>query len=387
MLAEARAGRETATFRLPPSRLDVEPGDVLALAGASWRVARIADGPSRLVTAVRAEDQIHLSAPRPAKGRTRTPPGLAGPPAAIVLDLASAESEPVALQRIAVSADPWPGGYTLWRSADGESFEPDSTVATRAMIGTTTAPLPAGPLWRMDRRAALDIVLSHGQLQSVGETASLGGVNLVAVELAAQGWEILTYATAALTGADSWRLTGLTRGLQGSEPLASLAKPAGSRVVILDGAVQAMAGMELLGQRMFWRLSPAGRDHADAMAIAFETTPGPAALLPLAPARLKARRQAGGVVVSWIRRTRAGGDAWEPVEVPLGEEFEGYLVEVLDGGAVKRSAETTSPGWTYAAAEEAADFGGQQAALRFRVRQISRAAGPGQPAEALLAVA
>ncbi|MGL4242803.1 MAG: baseplate multidomain protein megatron, partial [Beijerinckiaceae bacterium] len=43
MLADARAGREAATFRLPPSRLDVEPGDVVALAGAEWRIERIAD--------------------------------------------------------------------------------------------------------------------------------------------------------------------------------------------------------------------------------------------------------------------------------------------------------------------------------------------------------
>jgi hypothetical protein len=383
LLAEARAGRETATFRLPLSRLDIEPGDVVSLSGAAWRVQRINDAVERRVTAVLSEPQVYHGAPRPAKLRRRAAPLLPGPPLAMALDLASAETEPVALQRIAVTADPWPGGYTLWRSDDGESFTAEALVPTRAMIGALTAPLPAGPLWRFDRRSTIDVVLSHGQLQAVGETASLSGVNLLAVEAAGQGWEIISFAGAALTGPAAWRLSTLVRGLAGSEPFAALAKPAGARVVVLDGAVQPIvSGMEALGRRAFWRLSPAGRDHADPMAIAFEATPGPAALLPLAPVHPVARREADGVRISWIRRTRIGGDAFDAAEVPLGEEAEAYLVEVLDGAAVKRSAETSSASWLYPAAAETADFGGPRAAHVMRIRQISRAAGPGHALEA-----
>jgi hypothetical protein len=387
MLAEARAGRETASFSLPWSRVDVEPGDVLAVAGAEWRVARIADGAAREVTAVKAEPRIHLGAPRPGGYRRRKAPALAGPPLAVAFDLASAESDPVALSRIAVTADPWPGGYTLWRSDDGTSFTAEATVATRAVIGRTLAALPAGPLWRFDRRAVLDVELSHGELQAVSPVAALSGVNLLAVEAAGQGWEIVAFAGATLLGPKQWRLTTLVRGMAGSEPFAGIAKAAGARVVLLDGAVQALvAGAESLGRPSFWRVSPAGRDHADAMAVAFQWTPSAEALLPLAPVRLKARRGAGGVTFSWIRRARIGGDSWGVAEVPLGEESESYVVEVLAGAVVKRSITVGTPAWLYAGADEIADFGGPQAILRLRVRQASRAAGPGRAADSVVPV-
>ncbi len=387
MLAEARIGRETASFRLPWSRVDVEPGDVLAIAGAEWRVARIADGASRLVTAVRTEPRIHRGAPRPGAYRRRKAPALAGPPLVVAFDLASADTDPVALSRIAVTADPWPGGCTLWRSDDGTSFTAEATVTARAVIGRTLAALPPGPLWRFDRRAILDVELSHGELQSVSEIAALSGVNLLAVEAAGQGWEIVAFAGAALLGPKQWRLTTLVRGLAGSEPYAQIAKAAGARVVLLDGAVQALAsGPENLGRPSFWRVSPAGRDHADPMAVAFSLTPSAEALLPLAPVRLKARRGAAGVTFSWIRRTRVGGDSWDLAEVPLGEESEAYAVEVLAGATVKRSVTVGAPAWLYPAADETADFGGPQAAIRLRVRQASRAAGPGRAAETLVPV-
>ncbi|MGL4241776.1 MAG: phage tail baseplate protein, partial [Beijerinckiaceae bacterium] len=369
------------------SRLDVEPGDVVALAGAEWRIERIADSTSRLVTAVRADRQAHAGAPRPSRPRRRPAPGLSGPALPVVLDLASAETEPAPLQRIAVSAEPWAGGYVLWRSDDGASFTPDSAVSTRATIGALAAPLPAGPLWRFDRHALIDVVLSHGALQAVSETASLSGVNLLAVEAPGAGWEIISFAGAALTGPNAWRLSTLVRGLAGSEPAAAVAKPAGAKVVILDGAVQPLAtGAEALGRKVFWRLAPAGRDHADPMAVAFESTPGPAALLPLSPVQLRARRLGGGVSLSWIRRTRIGGDAFDAAEVPLGEEAEAYLVEVMDGASVKRTVEVPETAWLYPAADEITDFGGPQTDLEVRISQISRAAGPGMPAQRLLAI-
>jgi hypothetical protein len=291
------------------------------------------------------------------------------------------------LQRIAVTADPWPSGYALGRSDDGESFAPEQTVTTRAMIGVTASTLPAGPLWRMDRRSQIEVTLSHGQLQSVGEVASLAGLNLLAVESPQQGWEVLSFANAELTGLDTWRLSGLVRGLGGSELLAGLLKPPGSRVVLLDGAVQPLAtGLEALGRRSFWRIAPLGRDHADTMAIAFAATPGPAALLPLAPVHLKARRGSDGVTLSWVRRTRTGGDNLALAEVPLGEAREAYLAEVLSGDSVKRRFETSQPSVLYPASAEIADFGTAQSDIRLRIRQVSAAAGPGHAAERLIPI-
>jgi hypothetical protein len=69
------------------------------------------------------------------------------------------------------------------------------------------------------------------------------------------------------------------------------------------------------------------------------------------------------------------------MDVPLGEEFEGYRVEVrTTGGVLKRDAGGTSPAWTYAAAAIAADFPSMPATLDLIVAQIG-ATGPGLPAK------
>jgi hypothetical protein len=54
-------------------------------------------------------------------------------------------------------------------------------------------------------------------------------------------------------------------------------------------------------------------------------------------------RSAGDLAISWIRRTRLGGDSWDAAEVPLGEETERYEVDILDGPTVKRTLTATSP--------------------------------------------
>jgi hypothetical protein len=92
---------------------------------------------------------------------------------------------------------------------------------------------------------------------------------------------------------------------------------------------------------------------------------------------VSARREAGGIRISWIRRTRRDGDAWEPVEVPLGESHERYELDILDGGAVKRTLASTAPTILYPTERELADFGAPQATLALCVAQMSATVGRG----------
>ena len=77
----------------------------------------------------------------------------------------------------------------------------------------------------------------------------------------------------------------------------------------------------------------------------------------------------------------------EAGDIPLGEESEAYQVEIAaPGGPVRRTATTTAAGWTYRAADLAADFAVRPAALDVTVVQLSAVAGPGLPARARLAL-
>jgi hypothetical protein len=106
----------------------------------------------------------------------------------------------------------------------------------------------------------------------------------------------------------------------------------------------------------------------------------------LAPVHIRATRSGVGVQVSWVRRTRIGGDNWQTADVPLGEDSEAYVVDVLSGGAVVRTLNATTPTVLYAVADEVADFGATQSSLSVRVTQLSATVGRGIAAEATLSV-
>jgi hypothetical protein len=81
---------------------------------------------------------------------------------------------------------------------------------------------------------------------------------------------------------------------------------------------------------------------------------------------VKASRESGGVRIWWIRRTRIDGDGWG-VEVPLGEDIEAYVLDIVSGGSVVRSIACSTSEALYANANELADFGTPQSSLHLRV--------------------
>lgn len=381
-LQDLWAGRETAEFDLPPDRMEFEPGDVVSLpteaGGKLHRILSIADGATRRISTRAVEPSVFERPGLTIARSIRHPPSIAGKPQVVVLDLPAAQNNPTPLQSLAVAADPWPGALTLWRSGNGASFTPQRILTLPAVIGQTLSPLQAGPLWRWDPLNTLDIVLSAGALASLDDEAALAGGNLFAVQGSDGLWEILSVAGADLLAERTYRLSRLLRGLAGTEPQAARAVPAGALIVRLDEAVVPLTqDMSDLGLPWTYRISPSNRDHADPAAVEFTATAGTSALLPFSPVQLAARRTADGILLTWIRRTRLGGDAWEPADVPLAEDMERYEIDILSGGALKRTLAVPEPSALYLAAQETADFGTRQSSLTVRIAQISAAVGRG----------
>ena len=91
----------------------------------------------------------------------------------------------------------------------------------------------------------------------------------------------------------------------------------------------------------------------------------------------------GRLQVTWVRRTRIGGDDWTGEDVPLGESAERYRVEVRKDGAVRRQTDVTLPHWSYDPAAQALD--GVAPPYRIAVAQISSEFGPGPFTEIVIA--
>jgi hypothetical protein len=381
LLNEAWASRETLALSLPPSYVEVEPGDVLSLAfdeaARDFRVLRVADGLTRGVEAV-SYDRALYDAPRGVEIVAEPAPlRLPGRPRVETLDLAVDPDGAATLTRAAVFADPWPGAVTLWRERPGGGFEAAATATRCAIVGETLDALPPGPIWRIDHVNALRVAMRGGTLQSVAREAMLAGANRLALR-GEGGWEIVGFEKAELVGEGVWRLSTLLRGLGGEEALASRLSPPGATVVLLDEALTPLAaGVGRVGLPTLWRAVAAGRDPSDPLAREWTTTPSDLALRPYAPVHPTARRTVEGVRIAFVRRGRRDADGWTSVDIPLGEEREAYRVEILAGAQIRRVIETTTPAALYAGADELADFGASQTTLTLRIAQIGAAVGPG----------
>jgi hypothetical protein len=383
-LQEVWAGRETADIELSPRCIDLEPGDVVSLpvdGGTKlFRLTRISDAVGRSASARAVEPAIYESAGAKATARPlRAGPALPGRPHIVPLALPIVRTTPPPLLSLAGYASPWPGALLIWRADGAGEFEPFRLIEAPSIVGDTLTELPPGPLWRSHERASVDVTLRGGVLASVAPEAALGGANALALLDAAGVVEIVTAARVELIGPQRFRLSQLVRGIGGSEAAASRSLPAGSRVVVLDGAaVSLTTALADLGVAYRYRIGPASRDVGDPTMTEVTLAAGPECLLPLSPVHIRARRTVIGVDFGWIRRSRVDGDAWDIVEVPLGEDGERYELTVLDGTTVRREVSLTSPGFSYANTLEIADFGTAQDHFDLVIAQTGLVAGRGR---------
>lgn len=396
-LMETWTARERASFALPPSRLALDPGDVVVFkdgAATEFRLTRIADGLARLIEAVRQDREVYDLPP--GAGRTaavaRSVP--LGAPQVAILDLpqlTSAHTPPRPL--IAIDADPWPGTVAVLRSPETSSWASFATITRRARIGTLASDFPSGPAWRWDRGAVLEIDLPWGQLESVTDLQLFGGANAFAVESAPGTWEVLQARDVTLIAPDRYRLTTLLRGQRGTEAAIGNPAPPGARVVVLDGAVTELpftAGE--IGLPWNLAVGPATRPVSDPSYTILSLTPSGASLRPFAPVHLGARAEpSGDIILSWTRRSRdPAADSWEATEVPLLDQPEAWEIDILDAAAVKRTLAAGTASVTYSTADQTADWGATLApgaAMTIRVAQLSPSLGRGMPAETTLTIA
>ena len=370
-IEETWVSRETAQFILPPHFANLEAGDVLTIGQNQWRIRIIHDGAARKIEAVAYDASVYD--PPPAADRVATGPGptIFGWADYVMLDLA--KSTPTAAPWIAAQATPWPSALALYRKSGSASFTFNRTISQQATIGTTKTNLAQGLSDRIDYHATLDVEMRAGALASVSTDALLGGANLAAL-----GEELIQFEKAELIAPNTYRLSGMLRGLYGSTPEMLPTGFAGQNFVLLnDAVVQPNLSLAEAGLETTWRLGPQNLDHGHPSYVEFNFTSGLKSLRPLAPVQIKTATSATGVQLSWIRSTRVNGDSWELSEVPLGEESELYKLDVLSGSIVVRSVTVATPSYLYATADLTADFGGLPANFNLRLSQVSQAFGSG----------
>lgn len=387
-LHEAWASRERASFTLPPSHLGLEPGDLVSLSlGGRQQVLRlieVGDHGARDMQARSIDPDLYAGATGAVRPSSIGAGAIVGTALAAFLDLPLLTgTEDPSHGYVAAAKLPWPGGIAFYRSPGDSGFVLATIAGQPATIGTVLDPVPPGPEGRMDNAARFRVRIEQGQLASVTDLALLSGANAIAIESPGGGWEVAQFEAATLVAPQTYELSRLLRGQAGTEHAMSDVKPAGVRVVLLDRAVRPVPlAADEIGLAYSWRYGPASRDIGDATYATTTHMFSGVGHRPLSPVHIRGVRSAGDLAISWIRRTRAGGDGWSTLEVPLAEDSERYEVDILDGATVKRTLASGTPTVLYSAADQAIDFGSPQASVRVRVCQLSATYGRGSSREA-----
>jgi hypothetical protein len=392
-LMEAWTGRESAVFRLPPSRLALDPADVVSFAhdgrAAPLRLVAIADADTRGIEALGQDREAYDLPPGAPRPSALSKAVVFGAPEAVLLDLPQlTEDQPAHRPFAAAHAVPWPGEIAVFRSPSTAGFELLTSFGTRARIGALVSDFYAGPTSRFDLGNVLVVDLLSGTLESVTDLTLFGGANALAIETAPGVWEIVQAGAAELIAPGRYRLTRLLRGQRGTEGAMGNPSPAGARVVVLDDSLASLPIAEAdVGIPWNWRIGPASRPVSDETYVAQAFTPQGLGLRPFSVAHVAqpwlTPRGPGDLTIRWTRRSRAlAADNWGGLEVPLAEELEAYEVEVLDGMVVKRTLPTTTTSAVYTAADQTADWGAPLApgdTLDIRISQLSALVGRGVP--------
>ncbi|MGE0857395.1 MAG: glycoside hydrolase TIM-barrel-like domain-containing protein, partial [Hyphomicrobiaceae bacterium] len=385
-LHEIWSARERVTLSLPPSRLALEPGDAVRLeteAGTRLlRVTEVADRGSRRLEARSLDTSIYRAAPAAVRPGADPVEGVAGPALLHFVDLPllRGDEKPEALYA-AARQTPWAGGVAVYRSPEESGFALATIVTTPATIGETLSPLGLGPEGRMDLATRLIVRIAGEPLSSLTRLQMLSGRNAIAVRSSAGLWEVLQFESAELMAPETYELSGLLRGQAGTSDAMEAGAAAGSALVVLDEALASLpTTIDDIGLAYRWRYGPASRAIGDDSYAETVHASAGRGFKPYAPVHVRGWRDpvgAGDLQLTWVRRTRIGGDSWDVAEVPLGEEGEAYEVDILDGPTVVRTLSSSTAQVVYAASDQIDDFGAPQPSCQVRVYQMSGLLGRG----------
>jgi hypothetical protein len=386
LLYDAWTARTRFTFALSNKYAFLEPTDVVQVTkGGRTYTARLTDKDEATgihsYTAVLEDAQIYLqsavAASLPAPVETVT---MIGPTHLQLLDIPLLRDQDDGVGFYAAACGYLAGwrGAQLFKSIDaGASYEQyGPTFLKASSIGSANDALGdfAGGN-TFDETNTVTVRLISGTLGGITELAVLNGGNVALL-----GDEIIQFKNATLTDGNTYTLSGLLRGRQGTE-WAMSEHSAGERFVLLSAGTTYIeqAVSSELGLARKYRAATLGGYLADSVETEF--THNAVAQKCYAPVQLGGGRDAdGNITLNWVRRSRIAGGWNSFTDVPLGEAAESYVIEIYtaaDYATLKRALTSTTPTVQYTSAQQVEDFGSNQSVVYWRVAQVSSAVGNG----------
>ena len=266
----------------------------------------------------------------------------------------------------AVGADStWRGGE-LYVSLDGSRYQSLQPLTSRDNTGTTVNALGTGSHYFFDSHSVLRVELAHDdqQLESVDAAAMDLGYNIALV-----GNEIIQFQNATLGVDGIWELTGLRRGMRGTEQEIDN-HAVGDRFVVLTGDFGSFGEIEgnpiYIGETLHFKAPNISQSVTGVPAINHDVAG--TVYMPPAPDHLKLTANAdGSLVVSWKIRARCRYEWANGQDVQIPDSEKGAWLDIYDGNNLLRTIFSPDPEYQYSTASQVADFGATVQSLRVGV--------------------
>jgi hypothetical protein len=353
LLARSAGERTRRRIALGSEGLGIVPGSIVRVADEAerWRVAF--SSVEGLVTTL---DLVPIAAvpiaPTASSGAVAGAADLTvGRTVLVVAELPGLDDVALVAPRASVIAcgegAGWRQAALLYSLDDGVTWVAAGGTAAPGVIGMVVVPPVDASASLVDRRSRMVVVLERGDMMlgDADAAALAGGTNLAVV-----GGEVIQFERAEPMGQARWALSGLHRGLRGTEDRIGLQRP-GDRFALIEADAVATIDLPVtaIGRRLRVLASGVG-DQVAAVEAAIELTGRSVA--PPAPVHVTAIGQAdGGLALRWVRRSRTGWAWTDARDTPLGEESEAYRVTLTGADGTSRGYDVPATQWTLPASE------------------------------------
>ncbi|MCP3980760.1 MAG: hypothetical protein GY716_15770 [bacterium] len=396
ILWTAWANRREVTLQLPPSYVHVQEGDVLTftLDGKDWRVfvLKADSGANGLIVIDGVEEVDALltftSAADERQEIRHRPQYLAGETDLSLIEVGCLRDEDAIVPGFYIAAsmsDPTVPfrPLVIYESKDGgSSFTAVLVQSSEAAQGTALAELGGVACPNLfDEENSLLIRVDNYTPSSADMDDVLAGTNRVLI-----GQEVVGYRTVVAEGDDEYTISGLLRGLAGTEDFVE-EHAVGERAVFLSagGVLFNSVNTSAIGTARQYKAVPQGSLESDYDAT--EILVQARCFWPLSPSHVQGERQTDNDwEIEWSRRTRLNFNVLENDTLPLLDTPEAYEIDVLNvgTGVVLNTYTSSTPSLDYTAALQTNDYGSAQATIRVAVYQMSDVIGRGKGTDVIL---
>lgn len=285
--------------------------------------------------------------------------------------LRSEDDDPGVYVALAGYSDNWSGAQLLI-GLDEDSLVDRGGVSTGTVMGSSSTALATWIDGGMDQINSVTVTLVNGDLANATRDQVLDSYS----NLCLLGDELIAFTTAANTSGKTWVLSGLLRGVRGTEGTVHAAI---ERFVMLQfaGLLRPVFDVASLNQTFEYRPVSIGRDVDSQASVNFANTG--IGLRPFAPVNLRRTTSGTDITLTWDRRSRSTVTfPINQVDIPLFEDSEAYSIDVYSGSTVVGTVTSTSATVTITGAEQTSFGFTPGDPIKVRVHQVSATYGRGK---------